>query len=82
MRIDNLRKQEQFDLHTLDLAELEDFIYEDLPNLYRGQLDPDLRMDAVIKEKSGEYSAEYSSAYDFAMDKLNAIMFSFNQEGR
>ena len=67
--------------HAVDLEELEYFIYEDLPDLYRGQLDPEQRLCAVIKEKSGEYSVEYSSAYDFAVDKFNAIMFNLYSGG-
>ena len=80
-RVEIVLQQEAFDLHSIDIEELEDLIYEYLPQLYHGQLNSEGRLNATIKEKAAEYIMGYSAAYEFAVDKLNAIIFRLQEGG-
>ena len=70
-------RQELVVLHQLDIEELEDLIYEDLPDLYVNQLGPEERGDAKVREDHTWTEVPWDVAKDYIMDKLNEFMFQY-----
>ena len=70
-------RQELVVLHQLDIEELEDLIYEDLPNLYVNQLGPEERGDAKVREDHTWTEVPWDVAKDYILDKLNEFMFQY-----
>ena len=70
-------RQELVVLHQLDIEELEDLIYEDLPDLYVNQLGPEERGDAKVREDHTWTEVPWDVAKDYILDKLNEFMFQY-----
>ena len=70
-------EQETIVLHLLNLEELEDLIYEDLPPLYADQLDSRARGKARIREERAWTEVSWEVAREYILDKLNEFMFQY-----
>lgn len=70
-------EQESVVLHQLNIEELQDLIYEDLPNLYVDQLNPDGRENAIIREGTTWTEVTYVVAKEYTLDKLNEFMYQY-----
>ena len=70
-------QQESIVLHQLDIEDLEDLIYEDLPPLYVDQLDPEERKDARIREDRTWREVSWEVAREYILDRLNEFMYQY-----
>lgn len=75
--IEIVLQQEFVVLHKLDIDELEDLIYEDLPILYQDQLCPDGRINARIRNDHTWTEVSWDVAEEYVRDRLNSIIFPF-----
>ena len=70
-------QQESIVLHQLDIEDLEDLIYEDLPPLYMDQLDLEERKDARIRENRIWSEVSWEVAKEYILDRLNEFMYQY-----